>query len=51
MMYSIHVFTNIAVHFCLFIYIDLIDAWKMGHTEKQSFVRIKMDTFQIGALI
>ena len=51
MMYFIHVFTNITVHLWLFIYIDLIDAWKMEHTEKQSFVRIKMDTFQMGALI
>jgi len=50
-MYSIHVFTNNAVHLWLFIYTDLIDAWKMEHTEKQSFVRIKMDAFQIGALI
>jgi hypothetical protein len=29
----------------------LIDALEMEHTEKQSFVRIKMDTFQTGTLI
>jgi len=50
-MYYIHVFTNIAVHLWLFIYIELIDTWKMEHTEKQRSVRIKMDTFQIGASI
>jgi len=35
----------------IYIYIDLTGTWKMEHTEKQSFVRIKMDTVQIGALI
>jgi hypothetical protein len=35
----------------IYIYIELIDIWKMEHREKQRFVRIKMDTFQIRALI